>query len=116
MYDAAGSGEQVVVTLPASGPAGTWSALGSSGYRFRSRSTSAAVSSVTVRLDRITVKGGTSAFTYTLDEPSQGQLALRLGLGSDRPWCAAAPGRVDHVGHFVAESHSPPPAVCPAVP
>jgi hypothetical protein len=113
VYDSAGSGEQVTVPLPA-GP--EWSTLGSpsdpKGYRFRG---SGAVSSVIVKNDSIKVKGGKAGWMYTLDEPMQGRIAVRLTLGSARPWCADAPGKSDRPGTFVAEKTAAP-SVCPVVP
>jgi hypothetical protein len=113
VYDSAGSGEKVVVTLPAG--AG-WSTLGSAsspkGWRFRS---DGPVTSVTVKADSIKVKGGKAGWTYTLDEPTQGRVAVRLALGTARPWCADAPGKSDRPGSFVAEKMAAP-SLCPAVP
>jgi hypothetical protein len=66
------------------------------------------------------VKGGKAGWGYTLDQPSQGTVAVRLTLGADRPWCAAAPAKGgpanDTVGRFVAQRNTPPPASCPPVP
>src|SRR5439155_19264466 len=88
VYNNAGSGEAVTVSLPASG----WSFLGGRGYRFRD--SSAPISRVTVTADRISLAGGGAGWGYTLDEPSQGRIAVRLTLGGGRPWCAEAPAKV----------------------
>ena len=69
-----------------------------------------------MRADRISVKGGTAAWPYTLDEASQGRIAVRLTLGTDRPWCAEARGSVDVVNEFVAERDALPPPTCPPIP
>jgi len=66
--------------------------------------------------DPISVKGGAAAWPYTLDEPSQGRIAVRLTLGTDRPWCAEGRGSVDVVNEFVAERDAPPPPTCPPMP
>lgn len=120
VYNSAGSGEKVVVTLPASTPLASWSALGGKGYRFRSKDPSVPITSVVVRGDRLTLKGGKAAFGYALGPAPQGRVALRLALGSDRPWCAEAPARPgasgDTAERFVGQPKTPPPAVCPAVP
>ncbi len=120
VYDAAGSGEAVTVVLPAAGAESGWSPLGASGWRFRSRNPGDAITNVTVRADSISVKGGKAGWGYTLDERSQGTVAVRLKLGADRPWCAAAPAKAgpanDTVGRFVAQKNTPPPASCPPVP
>ena len=105
----------MTVALPASGPLAGWSLLGPGRYRFRSTDPSAAIHTVTVRADRISVKGGKAAWTYTLDEPAQGSIALRLTLGTDRPWCAEAPGAVDIVNEFVAVRDALPTS-CPPLP
>lgn len=118
VYDAAGTGEQTTVPLPSAG----WSLLGSpsrpAGYRFRS---SGPITSVVVKTDQIAVAGGKAGWTYSLAAPPQGRVALRLALGSARPWCAAAPAKPpaslnDTATRFVAQPKSPPPATCPALP
>src|SRR5262249_25171235 len=110
----------VVVTLPASSPLASWSALGSNGYRFRSKDPGVPITSAVVRGDRITLKGGKAAFGYALGPAPQGRVALRLALGSDRPWCTEAPARPgassDTAERFVGQPKTPPPAVCPPVP
>ena len=116
VYDSAGSGEAVTAALAAAGPFAGWSLRRSGLYRYRSTDPSAPIRSVTVRPDRISVKGGTAAWPYTLDEPSQGRIAVRLTLGTDRPWCAEARGSVDVVNEFVAERDAPPPPTCPPMP
>ena len=67
------------------------------------------------RADRISVKGGTAAWPYTLDEASQGRIAVRLTLGADRPWCAEARGSLDVVNEFVAVRDALPTS-CPPLP
>ena len=95
------------------------------GWRFKSTDSSSAVSSVVVETDKITVKGGKSAFGYTLNEPQQGSVGVRLLLGPGG-WCAEAPAKTsgnppsttrnDTVDKFVGEPKSPAPAMCPALP
>jgi hypothetical protein len=113
VYDSAGSGEKVVVPLPAGA---AWSTLGSAsnpkGYRFRG---TGPIASVMVKADSIKVKGGKAAWTYTLDEPTQGRVAVQLMLGTSRPWCADAPGKTDRPGSFAAQQTAAP-SVCPVVP
>jgi hypothetical protein len=120
VYNAAGGGEKVVVSLPASTPLAGWSALGANGYRFRSRDPSVPITRVTVRGDRISLKGGKASFGYGLAAAPQVRVAVRLGLGTDRPWCAAALAKAgasnDTPERFVGEPKTPPPATCPAVP
>jgi len=123
VFNTAGSGEAVSVELPAAG----WSRLGSetnpSGWRFRGASGDP-ITSVVVKRDSILVKGGKAAWGYTLDEPSQGRVAVFLQLGDGAGWCADAPAKAspavpnpnDRVDRFKAASKTPAPAVCPAVP
>jgi hypothetical protein len=119
-YNATGNGDLVTVPLPAAG----WSAVGSS-YRYRGVHGSA-IASVRVQADRLQVKGGGPAWTYTLDEPAQRRVALQLVLGGDLPWCAAALAKVrgnppssassDKPGVFVAQPKTAAPLVCPPTP
>jgi hypothetical protein len=121
VYDTAGGGDLVTVPLPGTG----WSAVGTS-YRFRGAALGSPISSVRVQADRLQVKGGGSGWTYTLNEPSQRRVALRLTLGSDLPWCAAAPAKVrgnppssagtDKPGLFVAQPKTAAPLSCPPTP
>ena len=112
VYDAAGSGEAATIGLPAA----RWSSRGSHGYRFRSKDPTDTIATLIVDADRITAKGGKAAFAYTLDEPSQGRVAIRLTLGSALPWCAEAPGKIDRPGQFTAQSNTPAPATCAPLP
>jgi len=105
-----------------------WRYLGSStnpkGYSFRLARVGGGgpVRSVTVRTDKITAKG---TGLYSLNESSQGRIAVRLYLGSI-PWCADAPARLtghppssastDRPGHFEGQPRTPAPALCPAIP
>ena len=86
----------------------------------------APIRSIVVKDDRIVVRGGRSNWAYSLDEPIQGEVALRLQLGSDAGWCAetaASPkgsppstAKTDRPGLFKASAGSPAPATCPAMP
>ena len=110
-------------------PAGGWKAIGSAsapkGWRYRGAA-SDAVRSVVVKANQLSVRGGRSAWGYTLDEPSQGRVALRLQLGTGTVWCAATPAdatgtppstaRWDRPGLFKAGGAAPLPASCPALP
>jgi len=126
VYNSAGrTGDDVLVTL-ASG----WSVLGTpsrfKGYRYRSTDPNGPVRAILVTPDRITVKGGKADWSYTLDEPSQGRVAVRLTLGTGGAWCADAPARQsgnppstagnDRVDKFVAQPNTPAPAACPPSP
>jgi YVTN family beta-propeller protein len=126
VYNAAGSASDDVLVTLASG----WSVIGTAarfgGYRYRNPDPSGPVRSITVRADRIEVRAGGPLWGYTLDEPSQGRIAVRLTLGAGGAWCAAAPARPagnpptttrnDHVDKFVAQPKTAAPAGCPSLP
>lgn len=91
-----------------------WSALGSTGYRFADLT--GPIQKIIVKPDSILVKGGKAAWTYSLNEPSQGHVAVRLLLGNVG-WCTdAAPkspaSNYDRVDRFVA-APAVAPAICP---
>jgi hypothetical protein len=122
VYNSAGlSSDEVTVNLPQSG----WSPFGNGGYRFRDTS-GGPISMITVKTDSLQVRGGKAAWTYSLDEPAQGRVAVRLRLGGGGTWCADAPAKMngnppstvrnDQPGRFTAALRSPAPAICPATP
>jgi hypothetical protein len=126
VYDSAGSGEKTTVTLPASG----WRLLGkttaSKGYRFAGSDPTGPVSRVIVKADQLKVRAGKSSWTYTLNEPSQGRIAVQLQLGASPAWCTDAPAKAsgnppstaanDRVDRFTAQPKTPAPAACPPIP
>jgi len=126
VYNSNGSGELVTVTLPASG----WSAMDDAqtprGYKYKSASSTDAITRVTLRGNLIKIRGGKSNWTYTLNEASQGRIALRLTMGNQFRWCADSPAKTsgnppstasnDKVDKFVGARRTPPPASCPALP
>ncbi len=111
------SGEQFVTALPASG----WKLSGGTRYAFSAQS--GPVQKVTVKADSLIVRGGREAWGYTLDEPRQGAVAVRLQLGTATPWCTEAPAKLsghpptsakhDVADKFTAQSKTPPPDQCP---
>jgi hypothetical protein len=114
VYNSAGrTADRVTIALPAGG----WKAL-RDGYRFGAGARGAPISGVRLRTDGLVVKGGGGAFGYTLDEPSQGRVAVRLTLGSGIRWCADAPATAgaDQVDRFIGVRNSPPPDFCPPTP
>jgi DNA-binding beta-propeller fold protein YncE len=124
LYNAAGGPDATSVPLPASG----WSQLSSrgkfTGYRF-SAPRGAAITRVVLVADRIGIRGGGAQWGYTLDEPAQGSVALRLLPGTVDGWCTVAPARAsgrplstapfDHPGKFVGKAVEAP-AACPHPP
>jgi DNA-binding beta-propeller fold protein YncE len=116
VYNSAGTGEVAIADLPAAG----WT-LNSKGYRFRAPDATYAIQRVTVKNDNVRVRGGKTPWTYTLDETSQGSIAVRLQLGTGTTWCADSPPKSpaesnDVLGKFIGLVKAPPPSVCPALP
>lgn len=107
---------------PFSLPATGWTLIGTNGYRFRGSGT---VSQALIVADKIIVKAKGAGLDYSLDEPSQGVVAVTLTLGGGG-WCAAAPAKSsgsppstaahDHPGKFLGQKNAPPPATCPPEP
>ena len=103
--------------------AGQWSRLGSNGWRYTN--SSGPITSIMLRPDMLTVRGGNASWTYTLNELAQGRVAVRLALGTGVMWCADAPARAignppstaanDHVDKF-RSGNTPAPGACPATP
>lgn len=126
VYNSNGSGEIATVTLPASG----WSALDDSqtprGYKYKSALSTDAVTRVLIRGNLLRVRGGRSNWTYTLNEPTQVRMAVRLTMGSAFRWCADTPAKAsgtppstasnDRIDKFAGARNTPAPAVCPALP
>jgi hypothetical protein len=125
VFNAAGLTSDSVAVPLSSG----WSAVGNAsspkGWRYRSTDLSSPVRSVLVEADKIVVKAGAASFGYTVDEPMQGSVGVRLLLGQIA-WCATAPAKAtgnppstarnDTVDRFVAEPKTPPPSSCPPLP
>ena len=122
VYNSNGSGEIVSVPLPASGWAAMDDAPAPRGYKYKSANSTDAITRVTVRGNLLKVRGGKSNWQYTLDEASQGRVAVRFTIGTGLRWCVDSPakpsdtGANDHKDKFVGARKTPPPAICPAVP
>jgi hypothetical protein len=112
------SGEHVTVVLPAAG----WRAKGGPArYQFRDKT--GTVRQVLVAPDRLSVHARGALWGYTLDEPRQGAVAVRLQLGTAMPWCTEAPAhlsghprtsaRSDTVDRFSGEPRTAAPEQCP---
>ena len=111
-----------MIALPSTG----WTALGAgtvTGYLFRGTDPNGPISRITVKADSITIRGGRANWPYTLNEPSQGRVALRLKLGNGTPWCADVLAKVggnppstvhnDTQDKFVGQPATPAPSACP---
>jgi DNA-binding beta-propeller fold protein YncE len=122
VYNADGTTTDDVLALLPSGWATVGSPTAFRGYRWRSSNPADPVRSLTVTTDKITLKGGGAGFGYSLDDASQGAIALRVRLGGV-VWCARAaakqsgnpPSTVqnDRVDRFVGQPKTAPPASCP---
>jgi len=124
IYNANGSGEQIVVDLPAAGwrhegndhppdDLGRWVFYG------LIDGVLGPIQKVWIKRDKITIRGGNAPWTYTLDEASQGAVAIQLTLGTWDTWCAVGvprepAGSFDRPGRFTAQAKTPPPGTCPA--
>jgi len=79
--------------------------------------------SVTFKPDQLAFKGGKAGWSYTLNEASQGRVAVVLLVGNT-VYCADAPAKSsgnppstasnDHVDKFVAQPQTPAPPFCVA--
>ena len=126
VYNSNGTGEIATVALPASG----WTALDTSqtphGYKYKSASSTDAITRVLVRPNLVKVRGGRANWTYTLAQAPQGRVAVRLTMGSAFQGCADTAAKSagnppstasnDRVDKFVGVRSAPPPAVCPPLP
>jgi DNA-binding beta-propeller fold protein YncE len=121
VYNSNGTGEQTTVELDAS----DWLPLGN-GYVYRGPDSEGPVKSVKLTADKLSVKGGKSLWSYTLDEPAQGRITVRLTIGTGADWCAESPaktkgtppssGKNDLPDKFVGASKAPAPVGCPVPP
>jgi hypothetical protein len=123
VYNSAGQTNEVfALSLSQNG----WRYLGSvsnpKGYKYDGRKAGdLLIKSVTIKQDSLRVKG---RIAFTLDEPAQERMTVRLNLGST--FCSEAlakmsgnppsTARYDHPGLFTAQGKTPAPASCPAVP
>jgi 6-phosphogluconolactonase (cycloisomerase 2 family) len=121
--NASGSGESVTVLLPAAGWDVKISGTGAASYRYRGADGDP-VQKVRIRNDQLTIGAGRETWSYTLDEPSQGSINVRLTMGLDITFCATAPAKAsgnppstakhDRVDAFTAQPQTPPPPLCPS--
>ena len=122
VYNAAGlTTDAVTVNLPNT----LWSYSGKTAYRFKGTNPDGPISRITLKPDVLSIRGGKSNWTYTLDEPAQGAVGLRLTIGA-LTWCADAPAKLsgnppssaknDLVDRFVAQPKTPAPGMCPPLP
>jgi hypothetical protein len=110
-----------VVTIPLTGG---WSSSAGAVYWYRPTVVGAPISRVLLKPNKLVVKGGRAGFSYSLDEPAQGSVAVRLVVGS-RTWCANALAkrsgnppstvRTDRVDKFVGQPKALA-ASCPPIP
>ena len=122
LNSAPGGGEHFEAFLPSE----QWTQLrGAGGWRYHGVSHGDPVQLVTVQPGRIKVRIHGQYWAYTLDEPQQQRIALRLRFAQAQ-WCAESLAEArgnppstaasDHKGLFVGVPHSPPPATCPFTP
>src|SRR5256712_9057587 len=102
----AASGESAAFDLPAS----NWS-VNAAGTAYKFRNPGAPTVRMALVKDHATVRVGTRATGITLDEPSQGSIAVLFTSGTLR-YCAYFGGTVvrDQPGSFIARNAPPPPS------
>jgi YVTN family beta-propeller protein len=103
-----------------------WKMLGTptnfKGWKYRGTDPVGGITSVLVKPNMIAIKGGKfRSWTYTLDEPQQGAVAVRLTLGTAQGWCASAPAKLptatnDKVDRFTGAPKTGAPVSCPPEP
>ena len=121
VYRPDGSGTPVTIALPAAG----WRASGGTpAKRFLysdPRGTAGPIRSVQVTSRALTLRG-TGAALFSLADAPQGSVAVRVKLGSEVEFCAAAPAKTsaatsnDSTSRFVGAPNTAAPAVCPPLP
>ncbi len=115
LYNTSGTGEVVAIPLPAT----SWRLAGnaSSGFRYIYAS-SGPIWKIWIKGTKISIRGGKALWAYTIDEPAQASIGLRLTLGSGITWCTEALPRLggDRPGRFQAERMQDAPGTCPALP
>jgi hypothetical protein len=113
------SGEHATIALDAGAWSGIGSPAGARGYRYKSKTGPCA--KVSLERGRLRVQCKGAGVDFSLDEPAQGALAVRLTTGSSAlHYCAVFGGTVqvdsaaapDHGGEFRAKD-APAPASCP---
>ena len=117
VYNAA-TGKAFTVNLPADKWKGD-----KKGSRYTFRDPGGPIQRLLVAADKLVVRGGRSGFGYTLDEPSQGTVAVQVRLGTASPWCADVPAKAsgkpstttknDRVDLFLGQRDAAPPRECP---
>jgi hypothetical protein len=103
-------------------PAARWERTGSAtkpGYRYRDRDrTDGPISTITLRAGKLIIRGK-GAGLYQLDGAPQGEMALRLQLGTDGEMCTSAPPRQPAAKHDTTakfDGERTMPAACARVP
>jgi hypothetical protein len=90
VYNSAESGESFTVPLAKE----QWRLEGDPNGEFRYVfSSTPPVWKVYVKRHKISIRGGKGLWGYTLDEPSQGSIAVQLTLGTGVVWCSDAQPR-----------------------
>jgi YVTN family beta-propeller protein len=109
--------EGALHALPANGWRYVGSAANPKGYKFSSKGLGGPPFTVKLKHDLLVIRGRPG---LTLDEPSQGRMAVRLDLGG-ATYCADAPAKSpatknDKPGKFVAQPRTAAPSACPPSP
>jgi len=128
VYNAAGTGEKVQVALPVtSWTKRTGAHLTVTEYKYADpKRASGPISLISVKAGKLLLKGSGAGWTYQLDNPPQGKVAVRLQLGAGPSFCAVFPAKTtgnppssaqnDKLDKFIGAANSPAPSPCPPVP
>ena len=120
VYDADGGGGAVTIPLPQSG----WKRIGTAtnpGYKYSdSKRLLGPIQAVTLRNGTLTIRGKGEDL-YPLTGAPQGTMAVRLTVGDETQFCAAAPAKSpsttnDTTRRFVGTRNTPAPVLCPSIP
>jgi hypothetical protein len=117
VYNAAGTGEVFTIALPAA----NWIQIGANPpKRYRYAAATGPVRRIFLRPGILYVRADGPTWGYTLDEPSQGRIAMRFTAGTGDTWCFDVPpwppqSRYDYPGKFQTYKNAPA-ATCPPLP
>jgi DNA-binding beta-propeller fold protein YncE/mono/diheme cytochrome c family protein len=120
VYDGDGGNGVVTIPLPQAG----WKRTGTitnPGYKYSDPlRVMGPINAATLRAGTLTIRGKGGAL-YPLSDAPQGTMAVRLTLGTETQFCAAAPAKSptttnDTTKRFVAVRNTAAPVSCPAVP
>lgn len=111
-------GDDALLALPAAGWQGLGRPAGSKGWQYKDprRALGACTSVVAKPGKSVTATCKGAAIPFTLDEPSQGSIAVSLTLGDDQPQCMHFGGTVRKDRPGIFKARNAPALSCPLPP